>query len=142
MQAWSARQATTHSPVIMQSVTSTQVKKPALQKATEPAVAASAAVVGQVQPQMALPLTLPPKADPAAAAATSGSKPPPSYEISMQQQATNPAQYCLQVKHLIFNTTYIESFWWRFNALFALPNVPPKGMPKGTFKHNLKRIPA
>ena len=60
MQAWSARQATTHSPVIMQSVTSTQVKKPALQKATEPAVAASAAVVGQVQPQMALPLTLPP----------------------------------------------------------------------------------
>ena len=98
MQAWSARQATTHSPVIMQSVTSTQVKKPALQKATEPAVAASAAVVGQVQPQMALPLALPPKADPAAAA-TSGSKPPPSYEISMQQQATNLTQYCFKVKH-------------------------------------------
>ena len=88
LQAWSARQTKTHSPIIMQSVKSTQVQKPVLQTATEPAtvVAASAAVVAQAQPQMAVPLTLPPK-DPAAA--SSGAKPPPSYEFSLQQQVMN-----------------------------------------------------
>ena len=34
MQAWSARQTKTHSPIIMQSVKSTQVQKPVLQTAT------------------------------------------------------------------------------------------------------------
>ena len=82
MQAWSARQTKTHSPIIMQSVKSTQVQKPVLQTATEPAtVVAASAAVAQAQPQMAVPLTLPPK-DPA----SSGAKPPPSYEFSLQQQ--------------------------------------------------------
>ena len=36
MQAWSARQAKTHSPIIMQSVKSTQVQKPVLQTACAP----------------------------------------------------------------------------------------------------------
>ena len=66
----------------MQSVKSTQVQKPVLQTATEPAtVVAASAAVAQAQPQMAVPLTLPPK-DPA----SSGAKPPPSYEFSLQQQ--------------------------------------------------------
>ena len=84
MQAWSARQTKTHSPIIMQSVKSTQVQKPVLQTATEPAtVVAASAAVAQAQPQMAMPLTLPPKDS---AGASSGAKPPPSYEFSLQQQ--------------------------------------------------------
>ena len=71
----------------MQSVKSTQVQKPVLQTATEPAtVVAASAAVAQAQPQMAMPLTLPPKDPAAAAAASSGAKPPPSYEFSLQQQ--------------------------------------------------------
>ena len=68
--AWTARQAKTHSPIIMQSVKSTQVQKPVLQSAT--AVA-------------------PVPSDCASVASSSskdggGSKPPPSYEFSMQQK--------------------------------------------------------
>ena len=38
MQAWTVRQAKTHSPIFMQSVKSTQVQKPVLQTACAPPV--------------------------------------------------------------------------------------------------------
>ena len=63
LQPWPSRQATSHSPIIMQSVKSTQVQKPILQTATTP-----------VQDVLA------------AAGATGGDCPPPSYEFSIQQK--------------------------------------------------------
>ncbi len=65
LQAWSSRQAKTQSPVIVQSVKSTQVQKPVLQTATAPDIAISKAAGGAV-------------------AAPVGA--PPSYEMSIQQQ--------------------------------------------------------
>ncbi len=75
LQALPCRQSKTKSPVIMQSVKSTQVQKPVLQTA-EPAMAAAAAVAGAPAPQMAMPVQ--PK--------TESGKPPPSYEVSLMQK--------------------------------------------------------
>lgn len=76
MQAWSARQTKTHSPIIMQSVKSTQVQKPMLQTATEPAVVAAAAAAA-VQLQHSQMAVQPEK---------EGYNPPPTYEISMWER--------------------------------------------------------
>ena len=120
MQAWSARQTKTHSPIIMQSVKSTQVQKPVLQTATPLAGgAAGGSNPGSesnyphlpLQPQQAQMLTAavgkgvvtgiatPIDTASTASTATSGSGassksvPPPSYEFSIQQkhvQSTTP----------------------------------------------------
>ena len=97
IQAWSARQAKTHSPVIMQSVKSTQVQKPVLQTATAVAAmetAAPAAYPSTPQPQVAVMLG---KANVIHGVATGvatapspietcSALPPPSYEFSIQQK--------------------------------------------------------
>ena len=98
MQAWSARQAKTQSPVIMQSVKSTQVQKPILQTATAVAAleaAAPAAYPVTPQPQMAV---MSAKANvihgvatgvttaPAAIENGPPPPPPPSYEFTIQQK--------------------------------------------------------
>ena len=99
MQAWSARQAKTHSPVIMQSVKSTQVQKPVLQTATAVAAletATPAAYPASPQPQVAV---LSAKANvmhgiatgvvtasPQVETCSVPPPPPPSYEFSIQQK--------------------------------------------------------
>ncbi len=70
--AWSARQAKTHSPVIMHSVKSTLVQKPVLQSATAVAEAAALNATQQGQQQTVIK--------------GQDGKPPPSYEFSMQQK--------------------------------------------------------
>lgn len=71
LQAWSARQAVSQPPIIMQSVKSTQVQKPVLQTATAPPIPAS-----------------PTSTTPPATCA-----PPPSYMVSIQQKAAAVASY-------------------------------------------------
>lgn len=77
IQAWSARQAKTQPPIIMQSVKSTQVQKPVLQTAIAPVA--------------------PP---PVASGSTGQPPPPPSYASSIQQkqQAQIPPSYPLAPK--------------------------------------------
>merc|ERR1719411_1888413 len=75
-QAWSGRQAKTHSPIIMQSVKSTQVLKPVLQRAHD--VAPSSPVE-----------SLAPAIVPRSVTVTSA-PPPPSYADSMQKKSSGP----------------------------------------------------
>ncbi|KAJ9584610.1 hypothetical protein L9F63_021052, partial [Diploptera punctata] len=72
LQAWGARQAKTQSPIIMQSVKSTQVQKPVLQTAIAP--------------------TAPQPIPPAVTASTQSTPqpPPPSYASSIQQKQQAP----------------------------------------------------
>ena len=76
-QAWSARQAKTHSPIIMQSVKSTQVLKPVLQRAHD---------VAPSSPVESLPA---PAIVPRSVTATSA-PPPPSYADSIQKKSSGP----------------------------------------------------
>merc|ERR1719411_1524641 len=75
-QAWSGRQAKTHSPIIMQSVKSTQVLKPVLQRAHD--VAPSSPVE-----------SLAPAIVPRSVTVTSA-PPPPSYADSIQKKSSGP----------------------------------------------------
>ena len=99
MQAWSARQAKTHSPVIMQSVKSTQVQKPVLQTATAVAAletATPASYPASPQPQVAVMsakanvihgiATGVVTASPQVETCGVPPPPPPSYEFSIQQK--------------------------------------------------------
>ena len=100
---WSARQANTQSPVIMQSVKSTQVHKPVLQTATPIKPVGSTVVVGVAepvtsssQPQLqqlqqstavaASPLQPPSVGVSGDRAGVMETPPPPSYEFSIQQK--------------------------------------------------------
>ena len=99
---WSARQANTQSPVIMQSVKSTQVHKPVLQTATPIKPVGSGVVVGVAepvtsssQPQLqqlqstavaASPLQPPSVGVSGDRAGVMETPPPPSYEFSIQQK--------------------------------------------------------
>jgi serine/threonine-protein kinase LATS1/2 len=97
MQAWSARQAKTHSPIIMQSVKSTQVQKPILQTACAPTSPTNEGPAGG----MLLPanvVTVVPRGaivtgvatavsgNIVTGVATSATPPPPSYAASIQQK--------------------------------------------------------
>ena len=102
MQAWSSRQTKTHSPIIMQSVKSTQVQKPILQTAT--AVAPESSSGGSSPPVMLLakpslpngvisgiattpvPISTNGNGNSSDTTSTPPPPPPPSYEFSMQQK--------------------------------------------------------
>jgi len=92
IQAWSARQAKTHSPVIMQSVKSTQVQKPVLQTATAVAALETATPQPQVSVMSAKAnvmhgiATGVVTASPQVETCTAPPPPPPSYEFSIQQK--------------------------------------------------------
>ena len=75
-QAWSARQAKTHSPIIMQSVKSTQVLKPVLQRAHD--VAPSSPVENLAPAIVPRSVTV------------SSAPPPPSYADSIQKKSSGP----------------------------------------------------
>ncbi len=81
MQACAARQAKTQSPVIVQSVRSTQVQKPVLQTATG---IAEGVIKGVALPVKAVVTTTGP--------AVVAAPPPPSYEISIQQKQQQHSQ--------------------------------------------------
>ena len=74
-QAWSARQAKTHSPIIMQSVKSTQVMKPVLQRAHD---------VAPSSPVESLAPAIVPRS------VTGSAPPPPSYADSIQKKSSGP----------------------------------------------------
>ena len=82
--AWSARQAKTHSPIIMQSVKSTQVQKPVLQQAHGVATSPPRGHSPVDQPPPALvPRTGTPSNAPP--------PPPPSYADSIQKKSLGPS---------------------------------------------------
>ena len=97
MQAWSARQAKTHSPIIMQSVKSTQVQKPVLQTACAPTSPTSEGPGGGLLLPGSVVSVVPRGAIVTGVAtavsgnivtgvATSATPPPPSYAASIQQK--------------------------------------------------------
>lgn len=99
MQCWSARQAKTQPPIIMQSVKSTQVQKPILQTATAPP-----------PPAVATP------------------PPPPSYASSIQQKQqkviVQPQQASVSVVNTV-PTTEPPSYASTMQALAVQRGMPP-----------------
>jgi len=98
MQAWSARQAKTHSPIFMQSVKSTQVQKPVLQTACAPPVIADDGGVMTVQRGTAVAttnivtggvVTGVATGVPVSGGTTMPQVPPPSYAQSIQHKVNS-----------------------------------------------------